>query len=96
VEGELQRTVGSNLQAYRKGRGWSQEAFADVLHVHRTRMGKLERGECNLRLRTLEGIALRIDVDPVSLLNEAISDRRAGGHHRASHHHVSRAPGPAR
>jgi transcriptional regulator with XRE-family HTH domain len=70
VEGELQRSIGNNLKAYRKARGLSQEAFADVLDVHRTRMGKLERGECNLRLRTLEGIASRLEVDPITLLQQ--------------------------
>jgi transcriptional regulator with XRE-family HTH domain len=51
----------------------SQEAFADVLEVHRTRMGKIERGECNLRLRTLEGIARRIELDPVALMRIAVA-----------------------
>jgi transcriptional regulator with XRE-family HTH domain len=68
VEGELQATIGNNLRAYRKARRLSQEAFADVLDVHRTRMGKLERGECNLRLRTLESIASRLEVDPIVLM----------------------------
>lgn len=29
--GDLQRTVGANLRAYRKERGLSQEAFAEVI-----------------------------------------------------------------
>jgi transcriptional regulator with XRE-family HTH domain len=73
VEGELQRTIGNNLKAYRHARGLSQEAYADVLEVHRTRMGKLERGECNLRLRTLEGIASRLEVDPIVLLSDDVA-----------------------
>ena len=70
MEGDLQRTVGRNLRTYRQARGLSQEAFGDLLEVHRTRMGQIERGECNLRLRTLEGIASRIGVDPIALLSE--------------------------
>ena len=35
VEGDLQRTVGRNLRAYRLRRGLSQEAFADLLGVSR-------------------------------------------------------------
>jgi transcriptional regulator with XRE-family HTH domain len=73
VVGELQRTVGDNLKAYRKARRLSQESFADVLGVHRTRAGQLERGECNLRLRTLEGIADRLGVDPVALLSDEVA-----------------------
>jgi transcriptional regulator with XRE-family HTH domain len=68
VEGDLQRTVGHNLRAYRQARGLSQEAFADVLGVHRTYMGGVERGERNLTLKSLERIAQRIDVDPITLL----------------------------
>ncbi len=68
MEGDLQRSVGRNLRAYRKTRGLSQEAFADVLDVHRTYMGGIERGERNLTLKSVERIAARIDVDPLALL----------------------------
>jgi transcriptional regulator with XRE-family HTH domain len=69
MEGDLQRAVGRNLRAYRLARGLSQEAFADALGVHRTYMGGMERGERNLTLKSLERIAARIEVDPLSLLN---------------------------
>jgi len=48
--------------------GLSQEAFADVLHVHRTYMGGIERGERNLTLKSVERIAERLAVDPLDLL----------------------------
>ena len=67
-EGDLQRAVGRNLRSLRKARGLSQEAFADLLGVHRTYLGGIERGERNLTLRNLERIARRIEVDPLSLL----------------------------
>lgn len=68
MEGDLQRTVGRNLRAYRLARGYSQEDFAEVLNVHRTYMGGLERGERNLTLKSLERIAERLDVPPLELL----------------------------
>jgi transcriptional regulator with XRE-family HTH domain len=68
VEGDLQRTVGRNLRAYRQTRGLSQEAFADVLGVHRTYMGAIERGERNLTLKSVERIVGRLDLDPLALL----------------------------
>ena len=68
MEGELQRIAGANIRAYRIARGVSQEALADVLGVHRTYMGGVERGERNLTLRSLERLAERMGVDPVTLL----------------------------
>jgi transcriptional regulator with XRE-family HTH domain len=68
MEGDLQRTVGRNLRRYRLARGYSQEAFAEVLGVHRTYMGGLERGERNLTLKSLERIAERLDVPALELL----------------------------
>jgi len=68
MDGDLQRTVGRNLRAYREARGLSQEAFAEVVGVHRTYMGGLERGERNLTLRSLERLAAVLKVDPLELL----------------------------
>jgi transcriptional regulator with XRE-family HTH domain len=70
MEGELQRTLGRNLRAYREARGLSQEAFADVVGVHRTYMGGIERGERNLTLRSVERIAEWLDVSPLDLLED--------------------------
>jgi transcriptional regulator with XRE-family HTH domain len=66
--GDLQRTVGANLRAYRERQGLSQEAFAEVLGWHRTYIGGLERGERNLSLQAVEKIAERLNVEPFSLL----------------------------
>lgn len=69
MEGDLQRTVGRNLRAYRKARGLSQEAFAEQLGFHRTYMGGIERGERNLTLKSVERIAGLIEEEPLSLLH---------------------------
>ena len=66
--GDLQRTVGANLRAYRLPQGLSQEAFAEVLGVHRTYMGGVERGERNLTLQSLERIADTLRIDPLDLM----------------------------
>jgi len=68
MEGDLQRNVGRNLRAYRKAEGLSQEAFAEVLGVHRTYMGGVERGERNLTLKSVERIAAKLDLEPLELL----------------------------
>jgi transcriptional regulator with XRE-family HTH domain len=69
MEGDLQRTVGRNLRAHRERRGYSQEAFAQLLGVHRTYLGGLERGERNLTLKSVERIAAALSVDPLDLLH---------------------------
>ncbi|MBE9926413.1 helix-turn-helix domain-containing protein [Cellulosimicrobium sp. BIT-GX5] len=68
MQGDLQRALGENLRTLRVRRGMSQEDFAEFLGVHRTYMGGVERGERNLTLRSVEKLAERLDVDPVSLL----------------------------
>jgi transcriptional regulator with XRE-family HTH domain len=68
MEGDLQRTFGRNLRAHRKGRGLSQEEFADALGVHRTYIGGIERGERNLTLKSVERIARQIKMTPLELL----------------------------
>lgn len=71
MEGDLQKTLGRNLRLYREQRGLSQEDFADLVGVHRTYMGGVERGERNLTLRSVERLAAMIDVDPLDLLRSA-------------------------
>lgn len=70
MEGNLQRVMGRNLRRYRLERGLSQETFAEVVGVHRTYMGGLERGERNLTLRSIERIAAVLEVEPLTLLQE--------------------------
>lgn len=68
MEGELQRVFGANLRSYREARGLSQEAFADLLGMHRTYVGGIERGERNLTLRSVERIAAAINEPTLILL----------------------------
>ncbi|HVT00521.1 MAG TPA: helix-turn-helix transcriptional regulator [Solirubrobacterales bacterium] len=68
---DLQRTLGKNLRAFREAEDLSQEAFADVLGVHRTYMGALERGERNVSLRSVERIAGKLKIEPLLLLSDA-------------------------
>ncbi|WP_211349847.1 helix-turn-helix domain-containing protein [Rarobacter faecitabidus] len=70
MTGELQRTVGQNLRKYRQERQLSQEELAEVLGVHRTYMGGVERGERNLTLQSVERIATRLGIDPRELFEK--------------------------
>ena len=66
--GDLQKAVGRNLRAYRMERGLSQEAFAEVLGVHRTYMGGGERGERNLTLKSVERMAEKLEMEVLELM----------------------------
>ncbi|MCL2483408.1 MAG: helix-turn-helix domain-containing protein [Propionibacteriaceae bacterium] len=58
----------------RRLRGLSQEDFAEVVGVHRTYMGGVERGERNLTLRSIESLCARIGVDPIDMLTPDIQE----------------------
>lgn len=77
MEGDLQRAFGDALRAERHRRGISQEHWGDVLGMHRTRAGAIERGEQNLTLRSVERIAERLGIEPLVLL--AGPDEGSGG-----------------
>lgn len=76
MEGDLQQIVGENLRIYRQREGLSQEAFAEVLGVHRTYMGGIERGERNLTLRSVERLADALDIPAIDLLASPRRRRR--------------------
>ena len=50
--------------------GLSQAAFADVLGLHRTYVGGLERCERNLKLKSVERLADMLELEPLQLLKE--------------------------
>ena len=64
----LQQVFGTNLRKHRKSLGLSQEEFADLVGVHRTYVGGVERGERNLTLKSVASMCDRINVDPVDML----------------------------
>lgn len=69
--GELQRSVGKNIRRIRLSRGISQEALGAVVGLHRTYIGGVERGERNITLQTLEGMAELLGIPPMELLADA-------------------------
>lgn len=57
----------------RRARGVSQEELGLQLELHRTYIGAVERGERNLTLQTIEGMAQLLEVSPVALFVEGES-----------------------
>ena len=68
MDGALQQALGRNLRAERTRMGLSQEAMAEHLHVHRTYIGGLERGERNVTLQTVERFSASLGLHPLDLL----------------------------
>jgi len=50
---EVQKAVGNRLRELRTKKNLSQEGFADICGLHRSHMGEIERGKCNMELKTL-------------------------------------------
>jgi len=58
----IQARFGRTVRALRAKAGYSQEGFADAINVHRTSMGKLERGDVNPGLDMIVKIARGLDL----------------------------------
>lgn len=74
---QLAKAIGEQIRHYRTLKGLTQEQLAEVLDSQGTYIGRVERGEQNLQLQTLEKIAeaLHISVyalfrDPLESLNQ--------------------------
>ncbi len=66
---------GRIVRALREAKGFSQEAFADEVAIHRTYIGGIERGERNPTLLTLHKIAEALNVPVWKLLQGMDPDR---------------------
>jgi transcriptional regulator with XRE-family HTH domain len=67
VKNDLQMALGERVRRLRTKQGYSQEAFADHIGVHRTFMGTVERGESNLSLQNLARIASGLGISLAKL-----------------------------
>jgi transcriptional regulator with XRE-family HTH domain len=58
----LNSRFGRTVRTLRTKAGYSQESFADAIHVHRTYMGTLERGDGNPTLDMIVRVAKGLDL----------------------------------
>ena len=63
-----------NIRAIRATHGLSQEALADLVDLHRTYVGSVERSERNISLDNIEKLAVALKVDICELLAESLND----------------------
>ena len=61
---------GNRVREERLKRKLSQEEFADIVGVHRTYIGMIERAEKNITLTNIEKIASALNIKSAALLNE--------------------------
>ena len=71
IFGARQR-LAKNLRTLRARDGLSQEALADLLGLHRTYVGSVERSERNVSLDNIEKLAVALKVDISNLLAESL------------------------
>ncbi len=64
--------LGKRIRKLRSQRGWSQEEFSDVCSINRSYMGRIERGELNLTLDSLEKVARGLGISVSALLKGVI------------------------
>ncbi len=62
ADSDILQRFGERVRELRKGRGWTQEAFADYCGLGRTYVGGIERGERNVALRNIEVIAATLEI----------------------------------
>lgn len=61
---ELHEMIGAQLRAQRKSRHYSIEELAFLVHMDPSHLGKVERGENNITLSTLDRVLRGLDIDP--------------------------------
>ncbi|KAB1657709.1 helix-turn-helix domain-containing protein [Pseudoclavibacter sp. CFCC 11306] len=64
---EAARIVGSCISELRRGRGISQQDLGELVGIHFTNIGKIERGLAN---PTLVRISVALEIDPSELVRD--------------------------
>lgn len=65
--------LAKNLRLLRARDGLSQEALADLVALHRTYVGSIERSERNVSLDNVEKLATALKIDICELLSESMT-----------------------
>ena len=77
----LLHDVAAHVRASREGRGWSQERLAEAAGLSRDAISRIERGDREPKLATLEAIAAAVGVDVARLM--AVGKKPSRIPHRA-------------
>lgn len=69
----LKQRIGEVIRRHRQAKNWTQEAFADHIEMHRAQYGLVEQGKRDLRVSTLERVAVGLGEPTWAILKEAES-----------------------
>jgi transcriptional regulator with XRE-family HTH domain len=58
---DYRKQLGQRIRKLRNQHGWSQEEFAHKCDINRSYMGRIERGELNLTLETVQKVAIGLN-----------------------------------
>lgn len=72
----INRQIGKRIRILRESKSLSQEALADKSEIYRSHMGAIERGNCNLTIKTLAKVAQALNVSFVKIFR-GVPARRA-------------------
>ena len=61
--------LGVHIRQLRERKGISQRNLADMCNMPKTSIGRVERGEVSVTIRTLIKIANALEIEPKELLN---------------------------
>ncbi|KOP68401.1 hypothetical protein AMS62_26485 [Bacillus sp. FJAT-18019] len=64
----FQELIGAKIRMYRLSKNWTQDRLAEAIGSTGSYIGRLERGEKNVRIQTLISIAEALEVSIFALL----------------------------
>ena len=67
---KIAQKVGRRIKIIRKRNKWTQEKLAEKLRIHISTLGRIERGESNPPLQTINRISQALRVKPRELLSQ--------------------------
>lgn len=69
---DYRKLLGRRIRKLREQKNWSQEEFAEICGHNRSYMGRIERGELNLTLRSLEKVGKGLGISVARLLKNIV------------------------
>ncbi|GIQ69020.1 helix-turn-helix domain-containing protein [Xylanibacillus composti] len=62
MSSQTMKIVGERIRSLREQRKWSQMRLGELADLHYTYIGRIERGENNVTIKSLEKVAAALDV----------------------------------